>query len=191
MDMGYVREVLVPSAVIFRIMPVLAFELILGFLHACFAAIVLSGYVRMSRIAVKDKLLAFVTTCAVILMVVFVQQAYIDEIVQIAGVHFNLPAVQVAERGFRTVVPVVFIPFTVILIAIVILIPVEVEVRSVKLVGILRMGIIVCLVPAVMVPFEGVLVGERVLFSQFAVNLEFPAGKRASVGSHKRVRLVA
>lgn len=108
----------------------------------------------MSRIAVKDKLLAFVTTCAVILMVVFVQQAYIDEIVQIAGVHFNLPAVQVAERGFRTVVLVVFIPFTVILIAIVILIPVEVEVRSVELVGILRMGIIVCLVPAVMVPLK-------------------------------------
>ena len=189
MDMGYVREVLVPSAVIFRIMPVLAFELILDFLHACFAAIVLSGYVRMSRIVVKDKLLAFVATCAVILMVVFVQQVYIDEIVQIAGVHFNLSAVQVAERGFRTVVLVVFIPFTVILI--VILIPVEVEVRSVELVGILRMGIIVCLVPAVMVPFEGVLVGERVLFSQFAVNLKFPAGKRASVGSHKRVRLMA
>lgn len=106
----------------------------------------------MSRIVVKDKLLAFVATCAVILMVVFVQQAYIDEIVQIAGVHFNLPAVQVAERGFRTVVLVVFIPFTVILI--VILIPVEVEVRSVELVGILRMGIIVCLVPAVMVPLK-------------------------------------
>ena len=83
MNPGHIRTVFIPFVIVLRIMPVLLSEFILGFLLTLFTAIVLSGYVRIPCIVVKDGRSAFVTACAVVLVVLLVQQAYVDETFQI------------------------------------------------------------------------------------------------------------
>ena len=91
---------------------------------------------------------------------------------------------QVAERGFPAIAPVVFVPFLLLVLVIFITVPVKVKVRCVKFVGIFRMGIIVCLVPVVAIPFEGVLIGKCVFLTQNAVYFELSVGKLPSMATN-------
>ena len=97
----------------------------------------------------------------------------------------DLRTVPVAQPGFFTIISMIVIPF------IPVLIPIEVDVCGVKVVRIFFRFIIIGFFLTMIIPFEGILVRERVAYIQSAVDFKLLIFQGVSGNVHKSIRITA